>query len=309
MSTQITTAFVNQFSANVQMLSQQMGSLLRNAVDVESVNGEKAFFDQVGSSAAVKKTSRHADTPLVETPHTRRMVTMSDYEWADLIDEQDKVRLLIDPTSTYGRAAAAAMGRAMDDEIIAAALGTAKTGKDGGTDTALPAGQKIAHGSAGLTIAKLVSAKELLDAASVDPSIPRHIVVSPKQISDLLNNTTVTSSDFNTVKALAQGEINSFVGFNFIVSNRLTTDSNSDRQVIAFAQDGLKVGMGKEPMAKIDERADKSYATQVYYCQTLGATRMEEEKVVEIACNEQETYKWLLFIPHKELILELHQLR
>ena len=286
MSTQINTAFVNQFSANVQMLSQQMGSLLRNAVDVESVNGEKAFFDQVGSSAAVKKTSRHADTPLVETPHTRRMVTMSDYEWADLIDEQDKVRLLIDPTSTYGRAAAAAMGRAMDDEIIAAALGTAKTGKDGGTDTALPAGQKIAHGSAGLTIAKLVSAKELLDAASVDPSIPRHIVVSPKQISDLLNNTTVTSSDFNTVKALAQGEINSFVGFNFIVSNRLTTDSNSDRQVIAFAQDGLKVGMGKEPMAKIDERADKSYATQVYYCQTLGATRMEEEKVVEIACNE-----------------------
>ena len=309
MSTQITTAFVNQFSANVQMLSQQMGSLLRDAVDVESVNGEKAFFDQVGSTAAIKKTSRHADTPLVETPHTRRMVTMSDYEWADLIDEQDKVRLLIDPTSTYGRAAAAAMGRAMDDEIIAAALGTAKTGKDGGTDTALPAGQKIAHGSAGLTIAKLVSAKELLDAASVDPSIPRHIVVSPKQISDLLNNTTVTSSDFNTVKALAQGEINSFVGFNFIVSNRLTTDSNSDRQVIAFAQDGLKVGMGKEPMAKIDERADKSYATQVYYCQTLGATRMEEEKVVEIACNEQETYKWLLFIPHKELIHELHQLR
>ena len=286
MSTQITTAFVNQFSANVQMLSQQMGSLLRNAVDVESVNGEKAFFDQVGSAAAVKKTSRHADTPLIDTPHTRRMVTMADYEYADLIDDQDRVRLLIDPTSTYGRAAAAAMGRAMDDEIIAAALGTALTGKDGSTSTALPAGQKIAHGSAGLTIAKLVSAKELLDAASVDPSIPRHIIVSPKQVSDLLNNTTVTSSDFNTVKALAQGEINTFVGFNFIVSNRLTTDSNSDRQVIAFASDGIKLAMGKEPSAKIDERADKSYATQVYYCQTIGATRMEEEKVVEIACNE-----------------------
>jgi hypothetical protein len=286
MSTQITTAFVNQFSANVQMLSQQMGSLLRNAVDVESVNGEKAFFDQVGSAAAVKKTSRHADTPLIDTPHTRRMVTMADYEYADLIDDQDRVRLLIDPTSTYGRAAAAAMGRAMDDEIIAAALGTALTGKDGSTSTALPSGQKIVHGSAGLTIAKLVSAKELLDAASVDPSIPRHIIVSPKQISDLLNNTTVTSSDFNTVKALAQGEINTFVGFNFIVSNRLTTDSNGHRQVIAFASDGIKLAMGKEPSAKIDERADKSYATQVYYCQTIGATRMEEEKVCELACTE-----------------------
>ena len=286
MSTQITTAFVNQFSANVQMLSQQMGSLLRNAVDTESVNGEKAFFDQVGQAAAVLRTSRHADTPLVETPHTRRMVTMSDYEYADLIDDSDKVRLLVDPTSTYSRAAAAAMGRAMDDVIISAALGTSQTGKDGSTSTTLPAGQKIAHGSAGLTIAKLVSAKELLDAASVDPSIPRHIVVSPKQISDLLNNTTVTSSDFNTVKALAQGEINSFVGFQFHVSNRLTTDGSGDRQVIAFASDGIKLAIGKEPSARIDERADKSYATQVYYCQSLGCTRMEEEKVVEIACSE-----------------------
>jgi len=286
MSTQINTAFVNQFSANVQMLSQQMGSILRAAVDVETVNGEKAFFDQVGSAAAVKRTTRHGDTPMVETPHERRMVTMADYEYADLIDDQDRVRLLIDPTSTYGRAAAAAMGRAMDDEIIAAALGTAQTGKDGGTSTTLPAGQKIAVASAGLTIAKLVSAKELLDAASVDPSIPRHIVVSPKQISDLLNNTTVTSSDFNTVKALAQGEINSFVGFQFHVSNRLTTDGSGDRQVIAFASDGIKLAIGKEPSARIDERADKSYATQVYYCQSLGCTRMEEEKVVEIACSE-----------------------
>lgn len=286
MSTQVTTAFVNQFSANIQMLSQQMGSLLRNAVDTESVNGEKAFFDQVGAAAAVLRTSRHADTPLVDTPHSRRMVTLSDYEYADLIDDQDKVRLLIDPTSTYSRAAAAAMGRAMDDVIISAALGTSKTGKDGSTDTALPSGQKLAVASSGLTLAKLINAKELLDAASVDPSIPRYIVVSPKQITDLLNNTTVTSSDFNTVKALAMGEINSFVGFQFIVSNRLTTDSSGDRQVIAFASDGIKLAVGKEPAARIDERADKSYATQVYYCQSVGATRMEEEKVVEIACDE-----------------------
>ena len=124
MSSQITTAFVNQYSSNIQMLSQQMGSLLRGAVDVESVNGEKAFFDQVGSAAAVLRTTRHADTPLIDTPHSRRMVTMSDYEYADLIDDQDKVRLLVDPTSTYARAAASAMGRAMDDVIIAAAIGT-----------------------------------------------------------------------------------------------------------------------------------------------------------------------------------------
>jgi hypothetical protein len=287
MSTQITTAFVNQFSSNVQMLSQQMGSLLRNAVDVETVNGEKAFFDQVGSAAAVLRTSRHADTPLIDTPHSRRMVTMSDFEYADLIDDQDKVRLLVDPTSTYSRAAAAAMGRAMDDVIISAALGTALTGKDGGTSTSFAtATNQIAAGATGLTLAKLIQAKEILDAGDVDPSIPRYIAVSPKQITNLLNSTTVTSSDFNTVKALAMGEINSFVGFNFIVTNRLGVDGSAARRVIAFAMDGIKLAVGREPTARIDERADKSYATQIYYAMTLGATRMEEKKVVEVLCTE-----------------------
>ena len=288
MSSQITTAFVNQFSANIQMLSQQMGSLLRPAVDVETVNGEKAFFDQVGSAAAVLRTTRHADTPLIDTPHSRRMVTMSDYEYADLIDDQDKVRLLVDPTSTYSRAAAAAMGRAMDDVIISAALGNAKTGKDGSTTTAFDSNNTIGVGSpaAGLTLSKLLEAKEILDAGNVDPSIPRYIVVAPKQISDLLGDTTVTSSDFNTVQALAQGELNQFVGFTFITSNRLGVDSSSYRRVIAFAMDGIKLAIGKEPTARIDERADKSYATQVYYCQSVGATRMEEAKVVEVLCSE-----------------------
>tara|TARA_R110001599_G_scaffold138117_2_gene317258 strand:- start:694 stop:1497 length:804 start_codon:yes stop_codon:yes gene_type:complete len=267
------------------MLSQQMGSLLRSSVDTESVTGEKAFFDQIGESAAIARTSRHGDTPLVETPHSRRMVTLTTYEWADLIDDSDKVRMLIDPTSSYARAAAAAMGRAMDDTIITALGGAAKTGKEGTTSTAFPSGQKIAHGSAGLTVAKLVSAKKLLDAQSVDPSIPRYIVVSPEQIEDLLNTTSVTSSDFNTVKALVQGDVDTFVGFKFITSNRLNDDGTS-RLCYAWAQDGCKLAVGKDVMARIDERSDKSYSTQVFYCATFGSTRMEEDKVVEIACNE-----------------------
>ena len=282
----IDTAFVNQFSANVAMLSQQMQTKLRSAVDVESVTGEKAFFEQIGEAVAVERTSRNADTPIVSTPHARRMVTMSDFEYASLIDDQDKVRMLIDPTSAYSKAAAGAMARKMDDVIIAAATGDAKTGKDGGTTTSLPASQKIAHASAGLTLAKLLEAKKKLDANNVDPSIQRFIVCSPEQIEDLLNNTTVTSADFNTVRSLVAGTIDQFVGFTFIQSNRLGTDSNGHRKVFAFATDGIKLAIGKEPTAKITERPDKSYTTQVYYAQTIGCTRMEESKVVEIACSE-----------------------
>jgi len=285
MSVEVTTAFVQQYSANVHMLSQQKGSLLRDAVRVESMQGKNAFFDQVGKATAQKRTTRHADTPQIDTPHARRRVSLVDYEYADLIDEQDKVRMLIDPTSAYAQAAAFALGRAMDDEIISAALGTAFTGETGSTSTALPAGQQIADGSADLTVAKLRTAKKTLDLASVDPSIPRYIAVGPDQIEALLGDTNVTSSDFNTVKALVQGEVNQFMGFNFITTNRLSKSGNI-RSCFAWAEDGLALAIGKDVMARIDERSDKGYATQVYYCMSIGATRMEEEKVVQIDCDE-----------------------
>ena len=286
MSTQITTAFVEQYSSNIQMLSQQKGSLLRDKVRLESVVGKNAFFDQVGSVTATVRSSRHSDTPQADTPHSRRRVTLVDYEFADLIDDLDKVRMLADPTSSYAMAAAYAMGRAMDDNIIAAATGTANTGVAGGTSTVLPAGQIISEAGTGrFTIAKLRQAKEILDLADVDPSLPRHIVVGPKQITDLLGTTEVTSSDFNTVKALASGDINSFLGFNFVVSNRLAAATNI-RDCIAFVNDGIALAVGKDVTARIDERADKGYATQVYYSAAFGATRMEESKVVKIQAYE-----------------------
>ena len=129
-------------------------------------------------------------------------MTLQDFEWADLIDDADMVRTLISPESSYAKAAAAAMGRAIDDEIITAAFATSLPGKDGTTSTSFPAAQQVSVGSpaAGLTIAKLVEAKKKLDANTVDPSIPRYIAVSPEQVEDLINNTTVTSSDYNTVR-------------------------------------------------------------------------------------------------------------
>ena len=283
MSSQITTAFVEQYSANIQMLSQQMGSLLRDKVRVESVVGKNAFFDQVGSVTAQLKTSRHSDTPQIDTPHSRRRVSLADYEFADLIDQQDKVRLLIDPTSSYAQAAAMAMGRAMDDVIITAALGTAYTGETGTGTESVQTG--VVKGTTGLTVAKLISAKDLLDKADVDPSIPRHVMCGPEQLGNLLGDSEVTSSDFNTVKALVQGELDTYLGFKFTVTNRLPKTGN-DRTCIAYAEDGLLLGIGKDISARIDERADKSYATQVYYCQSIGATRMESAKVVPIVAIE-----------------------
>ena len=293
MSTQITTAFVSQYAANVTLLAQQKGSKLRDAVRVENVTGKQAFFDQIGATAARRRTSRHADTPRMDTPHARRRCAMEDFDWADLVDQEDKVRLLIDPTSTYAKSAANAMGRALDEVVIDAMRGTSFTGENGSVSVALPASQKIAAGGSGLTLTKLISAKKLLDQADTD-SDGRFIAVTSEQLEDLLNTTQVTSADFNTVKALVQGEVETFLGFNFIRIDGARIDGSKllpiitglERACVAWQRDQVVLGMGIQPTARITERADKNYSTQVFYSMSAGAARMQEVGVVEIACVE-----------------------
>lgn len=284
MSTEITTAMVEQYKANVALLSQQKGSRLRSAVTVEPVVGKNAYFEQIGATAAQEKTTRHMDTPQTDTPHARRRVSLTDYVWADYIDNEDKIRTLIDPASPYATNAVAAFGRSMDDVIIASLGGTSYTGVAGGTATALPSTQKIAEGNIGLSVAKLIEAKGLFWANDVDDE-ELYLVCTGKQLEDLLNEEEVTSADYATVKALVKGEINQFMGFNFIRSERLTTTTDIT-YCYAFAKTGLIMGLGADIQTRIGERADKNYLTQVWCAMSIGATRMEEVKVVEIACDE-----------------------
>ena len=288
MSVLITNAMVNQYKANVIQLSQQKGSRLEGKVRVErDINGFQYFFERLNKTAAVPKLNRHGDTPQVDSQHDRRMVTLIDYEWADLIDKEDKVRVLINPESEYAIAAAWALGRAKDDVILSAANGNAFVGQTGSTLSALPATQKIANASAGLTLAKLLQAKYILDFNDVDPDIERHILVGAQHIQDMLNTTEVKNYDYNTVKALVNGQINTFVGFDFTMINRLIGATDGGKSaVIAYAQTGLALAIGLDIKTRITERADKSYSVQVYVSETLGATRVEDEKVVEVSCND-----------------------
>lgn len=288
MSDQVSTAFVQQYTTNVALLLQQRGSKLRNAVTNGSYTGKAAkAVEQIGAVAAQKRTTRHADTPLINTPHDARWVHPKDYEFADLIDDQDKLRMLIDPQSSYAINGAYAIGRSIDDEIIDAALGTSLTGENGSDSTAFGAGQTIDANSSGLTIAKLREAKKILLSNEVDVDMdPLFIAITAAQLDDMLASTVVTSSDYNSVKALVQGDVDTFMGFKFIHTERLGVDGSSDRRVIAWAKSGIHLGMWNDINTQITQRADKSYATQVYVKGTFGATRTEEGKVVEILCTE-----------------------
>lgn len=286
MSNEITTARVQEYTQGVYMLAQQKMSRLRRAVRTETVMGKSAYFDQIGATTLQKRTTRHGDTPLIETPHSRRRVDPAPYEGADLIDDPDKVRTLNDWTNPYTRAFAAASGRAMDQAIIDVAFAASNTGEDGSTSVSFPTStHQIVSGSAGLSVVKLRTAKRILDENEVDPDLPRYLACSAKQIDDMLGETEATSSDFATVKALAQGEINSFMGFEFIRTELLGT-ATAERRCIAWSRDSLLLGISQEPRGRISERADKSYSTQVYYSMDIGATRMDETGVVEILCTE-----------------------
>lgn len=306
MSSQIPVSFVDQFSRNVFHLSQQKGSKFRRAVRNETQKAESAFYDRIGAVTAQVKAGRHSDTPQTDTPHSRRMVTLVDYEQGDLIDNEDKIRTINDPTNDYVMAHMWAHGRAMDD-VILAALGASAYGGQKGTDAVvLPNSQKFAcnNGVAftNLNVKSLRSLARMMDDQDVEGK--RFIGVAPSQIEAMLGQTEVTSSDYNSVKALVQGEVNSFMGFEFIKTTRLTTASANTfspttgaydaagssvagfRKCYAWVQDGAMLAVGADVKARVGERPDKSYSNQVYSSMSIGATRLEEVKVIEFYAKE-----------------------
>lgn len=309
MNSQIESWRVEQFTANVYQLSQQKGSRLASTVRNEAFKGKAEFFDRLGLAVAQKKIGRNTDTPNLDLAHSRRMLTTNMYEWATLVDRKDKLQNIHDPESQYAIAARNALGRTMDDVIIDAALGTARTGEDGSGSQSLGNGQKLVPLSGGviakLNIGALLTAKQILDAAEAEGM--RYFVTNASGLQNLLTQTQVTSADYNSVKALVAGELDTFLGFKFIRSERILASSvyssgfiystatglynasgtalgGTEVSNFAYVGDALILGQNEGMIGRIDQRSDKSYDWQVYASMDHGAVRMEEVKVVEVIC-------------------------
>ena len=289
-SENVVQAYWNTFYETEQQMTARFAPFVVNAGGI--VGASKAM-ERVGKVDAYDITSRHADTRYVETPHSRRWLDLTDKGAAELVDEMDEIRLLADPKSKYPKIMVQALNRAKDDVIYAAIRGTARTG--GGTQV-LPSAQKIAEGGTGLTLAKLLTAKELLDAAEIEadegqdmtgqgPTPSRVIACSSKQLTNLYGTTEIKNIDYNSVKALAEGQINTFLGFRFIRSERLAK-SGTTRYAVAWCKPAVALGIGKDIVTSIDTLPTKNYSVQVYARMSIGAVRLEDEGVVEIGCFE-----------------------
>jgi hypothetical protein len=290
---------VEQFKANLLILSQQKPAKLRGVCRMESVTGEAMYVERLGPKDAVPHGARHGATPISDADHSRRKLTMADYDVpADLIDKPDRLKLLLELEGPYSQNQHFSLNRAIDDVVITALGGPAYGGHTGATTinnydvaecrvinsdgTIVAAGTNNSGATeTPLTIAKLLTCKEILDNAEIEEERQRYFLTNPHNINQLLNTTEVKSADYNTVRALAQGHIDTFMGFKFIKSTRLATGQDADAiRSYAFAQDAIVLAVAEEPNVDISIRNDLCNATQVYSTLSIGATRVEGPAVV-----------------------------
>lgn len=290
--------YTTQFSTNWIHRINQMRSRLDAFCVFEDFDGERKRYDRVGSMTAQERTERKGATRITDANTDSRWAHRKSYDLANLLDKDDAKNLgaLVLPTSSFIQEHAAAYNRSVDDTAWQAASGDVVTGEKGVDITPFPGatnhigklgtvGAETGTGPAKLTIAKLLKAREILDDADADDDAPRVLVCTARQITDLLDTTEVKSADYNTVRALAAGQIDSFMGFKFVRIKRLHVSDDGVRKCVAWIKGAVRVVRG-ERTSHITHRDDLSFATQIYSEWRLGGTRVHDEAVVTINCLE-----------------------
>lgn len=290
----VDTSYVKQYENTIRHLAQQEYSRLREAVMYEDVKGEEKFLEYLPPSEPTKGATRNGDTVYSNTDYQRRKVITNVWRDAKLIEKFDKRRMLVEPTSPLAKSMAQGFGRAFDKEIIRAFFATAYTGKDGTTSVSFDSNNVVAvdyqFGGGGsathLTVDKLRRARAILrknQAINMNEKV--YIAVDSDNHDALFEETTVISNDFNDKRVVVDGEITYFMGFHFIHTEFLETDSSGYLQLPVWTESGMALGVAEEMTTKIDEMPNKNYATQVFTESDFGSTRVEESKVVKILSN------------------------
>lgn len=294
MSINLPSHYVQQFASNLELLLQQKDSRFSDKVMIGSHVGEQASpVDQIGAVDMQAPAGRFAPIGRVDAAVDRRWVFPEDADLPQLIDSFDKLRLLLDPTSSYAQNAMAAINRKKDSIISAAFFADAKTGKSGSTTTTFLAGNQVAvatgaAAATGLNVAKLRAAKKLLMGHNLDLSAEQiYMGVTSKQMDNLLAEAQVISTDFNSKPVLVDGLVTNFMGMNFVHYESLPTDGSGYRRCPVWVKSGMHLGLWGSVYNDISVAKELSgHPYRLYSKMTLGGTRLEEKKIIEIKCAE-----------------------
>ncbi len=291
--------YYTEFSRNIDHLLQQKNSRLSGAVRSGSHSGEKASpVDQIGKVEMQDVVSRFAPMGRVDAPASRRWVFPISSDLPQLLDSFDSLKLLTDPKSQYVQAAMMAANRRKDRHIISAFFADASTGVNAGsTETfgstvTTSGGQNVSVSvggtTSGLNVAKLKEGKRRLMEADVDlDAEPIYCAITADEHDDLLNEIQVISTDFNDRPVLNDGRVTRFLGINFIHTELLTTGTDdvagTSTACPMWVPSGMYLGNWESVTTDISQRNDiQGLPWQAYLKMTMGATRLEKERVIRI---------------------------
>lgn len=286
---------VSQFTGNVRAVLQKQGGILTPYVSSSMYRGEKIqLINFIGPVYFIERTTVYADTKVTELEHTSRWITGREYDCAIFVDRLDTLKMIYDPTNPYVERMREAAARAMDKIIMDSVYAVAKGGKDGTTNISFPAGNIVVHGSTGLTVAKLRSLRKMMKKRHVNlRGMKPVIAVTAEEIDDLLAETSVNSFDYNAVKPLVDGEVSSFMGFNFLPyedagDDKIYTydDTGVVRRCPVWTPDGMHLGVWDALTIIINNRPDKNNIKQIHGTFTAGATRTDEDRVFAVEAHE-----------------------
>tara|TARA_R110000796_G_C14545250_1_gene433330 strand:+ start:1406 stop:2239 length:834 start_codon:yes stop_codon:yes gene_type:complete len=277
MAVGISNAFVQLFDAEVKQAyqaSRMLAGITRERMNVE---GNQVKFPKIGKGTATVRVPQTDVTPL-NVSYSQVTASMSDFIAAEYSDIFSQAKVNFDERRELVQVVGNAIGRRMD-QITIDALNAASGHTDVGTN--------VGGSATNMNLAKLLAAKKALDAKNV-PAEGRCMLIHANGLSALLDETELTSSDFATVKALAQGEINSFLGFKFIMLGDRDEGGlplPSTRTNFAFHRDSVGLGVSIAQKTEINYVAEKtSFLVSSMF--SAGAIAIDAEGIVKIAATE-----------------------
>ena len=279
MAITIDDAYVQTFQGNVRQLAQQTRSKLRSYVREVHKESESHRWDRLASVSASAKSAARTTSPTSDAVWSGRKTLISTYHVGETVEPEDVAQMLANPQSELTIAIASAMNRQVDDIIIADATGNALD--QDGSNVAFTAGQTIGDGTGEIDVDFILEVDEVFYDNDVDPDVKRCWVCGPKQRRKLLQLLEVTSGDFQARKALADGYMPGFLGYDWIVSTRLNVPSANELDNLIFTDRAIGLHISKDIWARVAERPDQSFNWQLYAALSADSVRVEDEHIVK----------------------------
>jgi hypothetical protein len=291
LATTLNIGYVRTFENNVRAVAQQSRSLLRDWVQEVHHASEAHLWPKLAAEEMAAKSSvtAAAATPVADHVWTRRRSVVTVKAIGDLVQTNDISQMLVDPKSAYADSFGKAVARAIDDYIIAAALAAANT-DHAATTSAFPAGQVLNDYSGEISFDWVAQVLELFNTNNVPLDEPKCFVIGPKQLRKLQGLVEYTSSDYVSVQALANnGFVERWMGFTWILSNRLNVPGASQLDCLAFTKRAIGLHIAEEPRVEVAKDPANSFDWRLYCQLSAGAVRIQDEHIVHFKAADTVT--------------------